>query len=569
METTLNEKKRATDILISRVEKVYEEFQFILGSSRLDITIKMKTTIDELISTSTQLEDATTDAWIIANRIGTIDDDFEKLVEVIASIDLNTVSTSASHTYVLTTISDINSFLQYHRLFAANEVNQRIYNLLLSKVSSDKIEVAEQKYIEFPHAAIMFAQYLQSALDRLSGPDQAPYIHALERTKTRALSANADEKSHISWHLQRFGLVPIKQHMTPSELIKFYFDASVVSGGKKMHVDKSSGIEEFIAACKLKKVNVLVISAITQSPIEYDVSTLMETTPGVDSSVGVSIPVLKKFNTVYKNIAYDKNGHVTPPKHIGFSVVRHVLSVTNTKYVIVRTLDGITWAAMRSSSTLERSEDNVSSNFSDAFLVDKIIRGSSSRINTYQKIKNAEFTKFVMVAPEMGESIKKSNKGLIQDLVNRITGRIIQYIDTSLVPLPTDPLGLETAISDPRFVEIMTNEFLKSYKECGVDSNRPADEFLGTFIADFETSIAIQFSRNIKLNMIELGPDAIVFRDYHGETLRTRLYNLFVDVIKRSITGSIMTKENIYEKILIKDHLLGILATQLSKAEQK
>ena len=134
--------------------------------------------------------------------------------------------------------------------------------------------------------------------------------------------------------------------------------------------------------------------------------------------------------------------------------------------------------------------------------------------------------------------------------------------------MPENARGLEEAISDPRFNEILMEEFLASYAESGVDPKTPADELAGTFIADLENNIAIQFARNIKLNMIELGPDAKVFRDYHGDTLRTRLYNLFVDVIKRSVSSSIMTKENIYEKILIKDNLLEVLAAQLSKAEQ-
>jgi hypothetical protein len=174
-----------------------------------------------------------------------------------------------------------------------------------------------------------------------------------------------------------------------------------------------------------------------------------------------------------------------------------------------------------------------------------------------------------MAIPPESDDVKKSNKLLIQDLVNRITGRIIRYVDTSLMPLPENPRDLEVAISDPKFVEIMSEEFLKSYRECGISVDMPADEALGSFISDLESSIIIQFARSIKLNMIEIGPGREIFRTYSGEALKTRLYDIFVDVIKRSVSNSILTKENVYEKILIKDHYLAILKKQLSKANDK
>ena len=207
--------------------------------------------------------------------------------------------------------------------------------------------------------------------------------------------------------------------------------------------------------------------------------------------------------------------------------------------------------------------------FIDISVIEKILRGPSSRIDAYQTIKAKSFAKFIMPAPLESESIKKTNKLLIQDLVNRITGRIIQYIDTSLVPLPENPRDLEAAISDPRFVEIMAEEFLGSYRECGISADTPSDEMLGTFISDLESNIIVQFSRSIKLNMIELGPGPTLFRDYRGDALRTRLYNIFVDVIKRSVSSSILTKENVYEKILVKDEWLATLKQQLSKANDR
>ena len=109
------------------------------------------------------------------------------------------------------------------------------------------------------------------------------------------------------------------------------------------------------------------------------------------------------------------------------------------------------------------------------------------------------------------------------------------------------------------FIEIINIEMLKSYAECGVDITLPIDELVSSFISDVDRTIVIQFARNLKMNMIEMGPKPRLFKEYKGEPLKTRLYNLFTDIIKKSVTSTIRSKENIYEKLLIKNNLLKAL----------
>jgi hypothetical protein len=562
----LDEKKKAASVLCEKARVINDEFQFIFASARLDITLRFKDILEEILSAINSIS-ADREPWRLANHVGIIDDGLVSLGKIASEFDSDNVKTSASYTFILTTKSDIDSFLQYHQIYSATDINERIYSALSRDIASQSAEVAESNHKKYPHSSNLYARFLRDRLNTLPEIDRLPYILALERAKTRALIGEQDEKKmrkhSIPWPLQRFGLIPARQHMKLEDLATFYWS---VDGGvgraktvKTAGKPKSNSLAAFISLAGMKKINVLAISLITSSPIEYNVSSLMEPARDANPTAGVSMAILKRFNTIHKHIEYDNDGKEIPPSRLGFSITEHKSAHMSRQYAVVRTIDGDHWDAM--------IDARASGKFVDVFLVEKMLRGPSTRVEAYNAIKSAEFAKFVMPAPDMGEMVKKANKGLIQDLVNRITGRIIQYVDTSLVPLPTNPKDLEKAISDPRFVEIMTEEFLKSYSECGIDASRPADELLGTFVADLETSIVIQFARNIKLNMIELGPSATVFRDYHGETLRTRLYNLFVDIIKRSVSSSIMTKENIYEKVLIKDHLLAVLARQLSKAE--
>lgn len=548
METLIVAKVKSTSAILSRITKLEEEFIFIIGNARPDFLKSVKDIIS-VSSKSIKLLSGKIGPWEMAAAIGTIDEGVRKFRDIVESFAPGEIKTVASHTYVLTTQSDMDSFIHAYKMYVSESTNDQLYSALAESIATTTVADAEREYKKHPAAAIMYAYYLTIGLSSSDVLIRREFELALERAKDSALGSEESKKS-VTWPLQRFSLVPAIQHLELADILTHFG----TSGGS---VRKSAAgeltIDKFIAAFKIKKNNVLVLEMITGSAIGYDIVSLTAAS-NIASTDGVSAPVLARYNTVHK---YDADSRASAKYSANFTSAGALVRKT----VVIRTIDGKTYDIMRAANS-----DDL---FVDISIVEKILRGPSSRIDTYQKIQAAGFAKAIMVAPLESESIKKTNKLLIQDLVNRITGRIIQYVDASLVPLPENPRDLETAISDPRFVEIMTEEFLKSYRECGISADVPADEMLGTFISDLENSIIIQFSRSIKLNMIELGPGPSVFRDYRDDALRTRLYNIVVDVIKHSVSSSILTKENVYEKILIKDEWLATLKRQLSKANDQ
>lgn len=563
MDTLIAAKVKSASSMLARVTKLDEQFAFIVGNARPDFLKSIK---DNISSSNESVKLLATRAgpWEIASAIGTIDNNLRQFRDIVESFAPGEIKTVASHTYVLTTQSDMDSFIHAYKMYTADSTNDQLYSSLAGSIKSIDIAHAEREYKKYPAAAIMYAYYLTMGLGNAgSDPNERREFElALERAKDSALGDATHRESEdrvrkmksLTWPLQRFSLVPAAQHLGLADILAHFG----TSGGavRKVTTGDELTLDKFIAAFKIKKINVLVLEMITGSAIGYDISRLTAAST-IALTAGVSVPVLERYNTVRK---YDADAKVTGKFTANFTSAGPLVRKT----VVIRAIDrphGPYYDIMR----VGNSDDE----FVDISVVEKILRGPSSRIDTYQKIQAETFAKAIMAAPLESEAIKKTNKLLIQDLVNRITGRIIQYVDTSLVPLPENPRDLEAAISDPRFVEIMTEEFLKSYRECGVSPDTPADEMLGTFISDLESSIIIQFSRSIKLNMIELGPGPAVFRDYRDDALRTRLYNIVVDVIKRSVSSSILTKENVYEKILIKDEWLATLKRQLSKANDK
>lgn len=548
METLIAAKVKAAAAMLSRASKLEEQFVFIIGNARPDFKKSVKDAIAES-SRGTKLLSSEKDTWERAAAIGAIDDGLRQFRDLAESFSPSEIKTVASHTYVLTAQSDIDSFMSAYKMYIGDMLNDQLYSSLAESIKSINIADAEREYKKHPAATIMYAYFLTNGLASSDAATRYEFELALERAKDSAISPNAPptKVKLPTWPMQRFGLVPAAQHLSLGDVLGRFGETS---GGTIRKSNSQLTLDKFIAAFKVRKINVLVLEMITGSAVGYDISTL--TAPStIGPTAGVSPQVLERYSTVHK---YDADERVSGKYSADFASAGPLVRKT----VVIRSIDGKTYDIMR----VAQSDDL----FVDISVVERILRGPSARIDTYQKIQAAAFEKVIMPAPLESESIKKTNKLLIQDLVNRITGRIIQYVDTSLVPLPENPRDLEAAISDPRFVEIMTEEFLKSYRECGISADAPADEMLGTFISDLENTIIIQFSRSIKLNMIELGPGPAIFRDYRDDALRTRLYNVFVDVIKRSVSSSILTKENVYEKILIKDEWLATLKQQLSKA---
>jgi hypothetical protein len=528
MEPVIAEIEKSIEQLLARAVSIHDRLKTVYENTRPDITARLS---DVLAHESDVKLDA--DPWACGARLGKYNDMFARANELMSMFDVS-ASSMVSQTYMITTRSEIDSFNQYLARFVESGLSQQLYDHLAQRIKASPKE-AEELHMADPHSDELYAAWLRRQL--ILGRDVS---ELLERAKTRALVGNNPPKLMSSWPLQRFRLVLVRQGIEAKQLAHIFFGSSA----------KAKDVGSFVNIANAKKIGVIIITNTSARPIEYNIGRLIsanETKGYVYSKdTGLNAKIIERYDVVRRMGVPDEKHQLT------YAIEAHPSTPSNiARWAILRTLDGARY------DVLSQRIDDL---FVSPSIASNMMRGPSPRVHAYNQIKDEQFRHAFAKMPEMDSKIKMKNKQLIMMLVNRIIGRIVQYIDTSLVPLPTSPTEIEEAMMNPRFAEIMNEELLKSYVECGVNADVPADEFVGTFISDIDTSIMTQFARNVKVNMIELSPGASVFKEYKGDTLRTRLYNLFVEVIKKSVTASIMTKENIYEKLLIKDNALSMLA---------
>lgn len=542
-------KIKSINSLLSRLEAVAERYEYIWQNRAPEITGPLASAISKIHTSARQMPTAKN--FTLGAMVGACDLEFALARNALAGFDPTNIKAEVSPTYLMVTAQEIQSFVDYYFMYANEPTTESIYGLIISALASEPMANVEAAYLAAGSvSAKLYANYLQRTLDA-GGKRIDEAIAMLERAKSASLLypgyTQPPPPSKDMWPMQRFGLMPERQHMTIGELIDFFFSAKRRTKGTRGGSAKST-FADLVASAQSHKTNVLALIYSTGNPVEYALAKLIDPVEAKEfiekATAGLSAKMIDRF-AIVKQYGADDSRSATASANFEIKRIEHSASH---RWIIVRSLDGGKYWDVMGGGPDPRA------------IADKLARGPSPRIDAYNELKNRMFVGAFRKAPEVIDEIKADNKPLVNLLVSRIITRIVRYVDEKLVPLPTKPAEIESAISDPAFVNILADELLKSYSECGISADAPADEYLGSFVADVEGSILVQFARNLRLNMMEMGPDAKLFRDYSGETLKTRLYNIFVDIIKRSVTTTLLTKENIYDKILIKDALMATLA---------
>lgn len=550
----IQSKNKQIGSLLKRAQAIEERLLYIYASSRPDAIRSISTGISNIKNALSELDsvDESIPPMKLGELIGICDNSFAVMAHQLPLFNI-AEETGASNTYITDTIKDINSFERQQYLYKTDPISSQIYKWTMDKLIIMPPEQIEEEYNKHVNATSMFGAYIQHMLDTTPDENHQQFLDMLERAKTTSLLLGKNitpvPPNKITMPLQRFGIIPVRQYLTINELHKIYFGQGCASA--------SCELDDFISIAAVNDLNVLVVSNVSSYPIEYNVSKLIteEDAKGfvMDPMIGINTTLLERFNTI-KDIGnkFDNLGYMATPYK----------NKSNGRWIMIRTINGTHWDVMSNQKTAETPHSHAYSLkklLLPESLITRILRGPSPRVAVYQEQKNIAIMGQLKRVKDVDQEVKRDNKPLIDTLIHRITNRIITYIDKSLLPLPTDPIKLEKAINDPMFVEIANVEMLKSYAECGVDTELPVDELVGSFISDVDKTIVIQFARHIKMNMIEKGPKPRMFKEYKETALLTRLYNIFVDIIKKSVTATIRSKENIYEKLLIKNNLLKVL----------
>jgi hypothetical protein len=550
------------DLLRTKIENIRTVFKY---SKKLKERISpmyqhtQNSTIYQLIDKSRDIEQSYNflkegkdiGPMLIAHHIGVCDGLFSDIVSIISQLDMMS-STKASPTYILETVLEFNEFENIVSDHLNNPLNNDLMEFLMNKIKDIDPKEVETMYKNNKHATALFAKYLQYHIDSPSTNDASIYYEILERAKTDVLAEGRGPPippSKRTMPLQRFGLMPVLQGLSITTLIEAFMGTGACSGDT---------LDSFIKCAFNMNINVLVIKNITSYPIEFNLWKLINKPDAqgyiFDWTTGINQKIIERYNTISEM-------EIVENQSLGYEA-RPYIKTEGGSWFVVRTLNGKNWDIMSNVSGFiggsVYSFPPKSLSISNE-LVQKILRGPSPRVDVYNENKNNSFAALIGPVKDATAEIKLENVGLINTLIHRITNKIIEYVDKVLVPLPITPKEIELAIMDPVFIEIANVEMLKSYSECGINNRLPIDELVGSFISDVDSTIVVQLGRNLKYNIIEFGPSSKIFKEYSGPILKTKIYNIFVDIIKKSVSATIRSKENIYEKILVKNNLLGLI----------
>lgn len=466
------------------------------------------------------------DAFQMVSVVGKAESLVQQSIDVLKTINTDRI-TKASQTYLLELKSEIFEYISMAKTFLNLPENHANYIAFAIKIK-DAPDVVEQKYYNNNYSHKLFAVWLQYCIDN-NKYDKNVLLSMAERAKDNAISMDETVKPYdkSKFPLQRFNMIPIIQSASISDISKHFFKV------------KCSTIAKLTKSANMKSVGLLVMQLTTPRPMEYNIESLIDSNKVAKSfspeEHGVSVRTLDRFRLTKFS---DQIGE------LWYKCERFCTKVCK-KYILIRTLNGETWDAM---------------DYCSPEMAEKIMRGPSPRIWAVQKRNNDLFAKHLSKPINEDIVIKRENKSLIDDLIHRITNNLIEYVDKSLLPLPTSKIEIECAIRDPKFIEILNTETLRSFADSGIDTDsKTFAELMGSFASVVSDRIIVQFSRALKINMIERGPKLKLFKETSIENLPTKLYTIFVDVVKYSVESTIRSKENIFEKIIIKSHMLNII----------
>lgn len=466
------------------------------------------------------------DAFQMASVVGKAESLVQQSIDVLNTINTDKI-TQASQTYLLELKGEIFEYISIAKTFLNLPENNANYITIAAEID-DAPDVVEQKYYNNEYSHKLFAVWLQYCIDN-NKYDKNVLLLMAERAKDNAISIDKTVKPYdkSKFPLQRFKMIPIIQGASISDISKHFFKV------------KCSTINKLAKSANMKSVGLLVMQLITPRPMEYNIESLIDSEKVAKSfspeENGISVKILNRFRLTKFS---EQSGE------LWYKCERFCTKVCK-KYILIRTLNGETWDAMDYCS-LEMAE--------------KIMRGPSPRIWAVQKRNNDLFAKHLIKPIDEDIIVKRENKSLINDLIHRVTNNLIEYVDKSLLPLPMSKIEIECAIRDPKFIDILNTEMLRSFADSGIDTDsKTFAELMSSFASVVNSNIIVQFSRALKINMIERGPKLKLFKETSIGDLPTKLYTIFVDVIKYSVESAIRSKENIFEKIIIKSHVLNII----------
>jgi len=468
----------------------------------------------------------TDEIFSVIHSINTVDDNIENIIGIIRN-DIYNAPINKSNSFMIKVETEFSIILAQHRRTATPE----LYHIVLSIIHQKPLAVVQDNYNLFPNTARIYAHFLQKIFDD-NKSDSEIFINALDALEDAKLKSFNLEQIPQTMGLQRFGLIPIRQHLTYSEMLQYIsammkyrvMGDSVLGGGVVGGGDRN-GINRI---CKRYNIGVLLMHNVANTPIEFRFDHLVNRRliVKISDNAGVTKDVIQKYDVV-RHISEDSKPLVKTTR-LG--------DTSSDNWVIVRTINGVHY-------------DIVKRSTNKAF-VDRVERGASPLIHTYQKIKNDCFSKHLVPAIDVKYDTTPTFN---PNLGTNITNNLRKYIDIKLKTVPTSVYDIFNMFVGNDIVEIVGNTIIQSYLE--FDKKTGCDEMNVTFLSTTNYLI-LEFVKSVRILLSQSDLTKRIFVQKTPETLVTFLRLFLMRIVLQASQKVFHTQQTLYESLYVKHSLL-------------
>jgi hypothetical protein len=467
-------------------------------------------------------------------------------------IDMTDIHSNMSNTYLNTVENEFKDIIiKYSALLRDNNANdEKLVHAVMDILNSSPVETVNILVTRYPNTVNLYSHYMQYKLDT-TDPSSNEYIlilDSLDMVKTITLT-NADVPGKKLTHrpgvkLQRYGLIPMWQHMDEHQILKQvlhilrYVDEKPRNPGRMYGGYTPDKLTDMSNIFKEKKMGLYVMVLIASNQIEFDFRTLtcrktLEKIPTIDNG-GLNENILTKYNII-KDITTD----FVEPTYTNI----HMGKTDSDKWVIIRTLNGTHYDIMGV------DKDNIIVNKT---FIDKLDRGPSRLIDTYQRICSNKLASHLKQPKEI---ILDNPNTQLQNISNMVIRGVLQYIDVKIDNPPTNLKELFNMAVGPEIEDIASGIIIKSYEEFDNDAGNP--ELSSTFLVNADHVIK-GFVKSVKELLAKSDLNERMFREKTKNALIVHIRTRLSSIVKVSAEKAFDSRNDIYEKLLVKKSLLKI-----------
>jgi hypothetical protein len=476
------------------------------------------------------------------------------LYQVYDSLHLDTddLHSEMSNTFLLEVENDFkNIVVEYSILMNDNKANTaKLIHTVLDSIKSSSIKDVNTLFDKYQNTVNLYTHYIQHQLNTLntSSKEYVLALGSIEMAKTRILNnANIEGKKLIPTNgvvMQKFGLMPIWQHMDEKQVLQqalnliMYENVMPRNPGRMYGGYTPDKLKKMSDMFREKKMGLFVVVSISSNQIEFDYRTLTHRKTVeklvISDNSGLNDNVLKKFDNI-KDVTSDFKEPVFKNIRLG--------NTDSNKWLVIRTLNGTHYDIMGI------DKDNM---FVNKLFVDKLDRGPSLLIDTYQLISN---TKFVTHLKPPQEVVLDGMVTPLKNIANKVIREMQLYVDERLKVVPKNLKELFEIVGGTEIEDITGRIIIQSYEE--IESSTGSPEISSTFL--FNADYVIKgFVKSVKERFAKSDLNEFMFKEKTKNSLIVYIRTRIFDIIKVSAEKSFDPRKDIYEKLMVKKSLLNI-----------